>query len=116
MQGFNRLRTIDRLHDRVPDKVHLVICEGEFLQHSAGPQLVAPMDHLDVGGVARDEQSFVHGSVAAAYNGDVHVFEERGVTGGAVGDTIASETVLTGNAQAVVVGAGRDDHGLRKKV
>src|SRR6185437_4802425 len=97
----------------VPDEVHLLVLEGALLQHSAGPQLIATVDYLDVGRVARDEESFVHGSVAAADNRNVHVLEEGRVTGGAVGDAVAGKSLFAGDRETVVVGAGRDDHGLR---
>ena len=83
-------------------------------KNGAGPQLVATVDHVHVGGVARDEETLVQGRVAATDDRDVHVLEEGGVTGGAVGDAVAGEPVLAGDVEAVVVGAGGDDDRLRR--
>jgi hypothetical protein len=61
------------------------------------------------------EESFLHGGVPAANDGDVLVLEEEAVAGCAPADPAARQTLLIFQAQLAVGRAGGDNDGLRSE-
>ena len=98
--------------DRVPLEVDLGVVERALLHDLRCAQLVAAMDHRDLGGELGQEDRLLHGGVAAADDHQLLVAEEESVAGGAGGDSESHELRLGRQTQELGRGAGGDDQGV----
>ncbi len=99
----------DFLNDCVGEELDLGIGDGALEHDLAGAEALAAMEDVDLGGEAGEEERFFHGGVAAADDCDLVAGEEEAVAGGAAGDAVADERLLTGQAEPAGAGSGSDD-------
>ena len=66
--------------------------------------------------IAGKEGPLLDGRVATTDDCDVLALEERAVTDRAVGDALAGQLLLAGDAELARLTAGGDDHGRRAKL
>ena len=78
---------LDVGHLLVPEDGDLGVLQGPLLHDLAASELVATVDHHDLGRVARQEGGLFQRRVAAAHHGDLLASEEEAVAGGAGADT-----------------------------
>ena len=97
---------VDRL---VEDELDLLVGPGAVDHDRRGPELLAPVDEVDLAREAADERRLLERRVAAADDRDDLVAEERGVAGGAVRDAAALEAQLRLEPELARARAGRDD-------
>ena len=95
--------------DLVPDDLDLGIGEEPLLEELRGPELVPPMDHVHLFGVAREVGRLLDGGVAAAHDGDGLALEEGPVAHGAVGDPLPRVLEFSGDAELGGRAAGGED-------
>ena len=101
----------DLLDHRAPVRLDLGVGEDALLQDLGAAQGVAAVDQVDFGGELGQEDGLHEGRVSAADHGDLGVAEKGPVARGAVGHAAADEPAFVLQAQAPVLGAGRDEHG-----
>ena len=70
------------------------------------------MDNRHLPGELGQVHGLLHGAVAAAHHVNLEILEERSVTGGAEGDTLAGELALVLTADGLGERAGSDDDAL----
>ena len=83
----------------VGDELDLRVGHGAVEHDLRGAEVFSPVDDGDLGGEAREEESFFHGGVAAADDGDLFTGGEEAVAGGAGGDAVADEGLLGGEIE-----------------
>ena len=93
----------------VEDELDLLVVPGAVDHDRRGPELLAPVDEVDLAREAADERRLLERRVAAADDRDDLVAEERGVAGGAVRDAAALEAQLGLEPELAGARAGGDD-------
>ncbi len=94
---------------RVEPHLDLRIGEHPGGQGFLGPELVPAVDHEDPRGEVGEVHGLVAGGVPASDDEHPLGLEEGAVAGGAVGNAVARQLRLPGDAEAVVHGAGGKD-------
>ena len=97
------------LDDGIGAQLDVGVSDGAVEHDLRGAEGLAAMEQGDLGGEAGEEQSFFHGGVAAANDGDVFAAEEEAVAGRAAGDPVADKSLLTGQTEPAGAGTGGDD-------
>ena len=82
------------------------------LHDLAGAERLAPVEHVDLGRKARQEEGLFEGRVAPADDRDLLVPEEEAITSRARGHPAATQASLAFDPQPQRGCAGRHDHGL----
>src|SRR5512143_1958091 len=93
-------------------ELDVLLALGPLLHDLRGAALVAAVDDLERLGELGDEDRVLHRRVTAADHGDVLALEEGAITDPAGGDTAAAELDFPRDAEALGLGAHREDHGL----
>ena len=104
------VRAVDLLDDLVQDLVDLAGRAHLLDQDRLRAVVVAAVDQVDLAPVAGQEGALLDGRVAAADDRDVRALEEGAVADRAVGDALAGQLLLAGDAELARLAAGRDDH------
>ncbi len=99
------------LDDGVVEELDLGMGLGAFEHDAGGAEAFGAVDEGDFGGEAGEEESFFHGGVAAADDGDLFAGGEEAVAGGAGADAEADEGLLGGEAEPACGRTGGDDEG-----
>ena len=94
-------------------KVMFVAVAGALLHDLRGAELVAAVHDRQVVRELGDEDRVLHRRVAAADDRDVLALEEGAVADAAGGDALAAELQLAGDAEALRLGAHREDDAAR---
>ena len=102
----------DLLDGRVEVDLDLGVLVGPVDHDLAAPELVAPVEQVDLRGEAGQVGGLLEGRIAAADDRDLLVPEEEPVAGRARRHAAAAEAFLTGQAEPHRRCAGRDDDGL----
>jgi hypothetical protein len=80
------------------------------LEHDfGGAEFFGAVDERNFGGEAREEESFFHGGVAAANDGDLFAGREEAVAGGAGADAITDKGLLGGEIEPARTRSGGND-------
>ena len=110
---LDQIETLDRLDDGVPGEFDLLVCQGAFLEDRRGPEAVPPVDDRHLLREAGEVEGLLDRRIAPADDRDLPVSVEGAVAGGAEGDPLPDEPLLTGHAEAPPVRPRGDDHGKR---
>ena len=99
---------------RVPDDLDFGVLERPGLHDLGSPEGVPAVDDVDMGAVLGEEVGFLHGGVAAAYDGDGLVPKDGGgaVADGAGGDAAVPVRIGAGEVEASGDGPRGDDDGV----
>src|ERR1700742_899022 len=100
---------VDLFDNGVVKEFDLRMSDGALEHDARRAEVFAAVDDRDLGGEAGEEESFLHGGVAAADDSDFHAAGEEAVAGGAGADAVADECLLGGKAEPARGGAGSDD-------
>ncbi len=100
---------VDLLHFGVPDGLDLGMLGDPVAHDHRSAELIAPMDDGDLRCELRQEESFLHGGVAAADHHQLPVPEEEAITGGTRRDAASGQPFLSRNAQPLGGSPGADD-------
>src|SRR5215218_4762783 len=94
----------------VPDHFDLRVGEQPLLQNLRGPELVSPVDDVDLLGVPSQVIGLLDRGVSAPDNGQDLTLEKRPIAYGTVGDSPAGVLDLTGYLQLGRRAAGSENH------
>ena len=97
----------------VHDHVDLRVVPGALLHDRGRTEFIAAVDQGDLFTELGEEVGLLHGGVAATDDGDLLALEEEAVAGGAGGDSVAQQLLLTGDTEVARGGTGDEDDGLR---
>ena len=100
----------DLLDLRVQHEVDLLVRPRAVLKDGLGPELVPPVDDVDLARVAGQEVPLLEGGVTAADDGKDLVLEEGAVANGAVGNAATRQLFFAGDLQLPGQAAGGHDH------
>src|SRR4029077_11497353 len=93
------VRSVNFLDNRRDDKFDLRIGLDPVNHDLGGAKLFAPMDKVDLAGVARQEVSLFHGGITATYYGNGLFAEEIAIAGRACGNAAPDQFTLALQAQ-----------------
>jgi hypothetical protein len=95
----------------VGDELDAGVGHGAVKHDLGGAELFAAIDERDLGGEAGEEESLLHGGVAAADDGDLFAGEEEAVAGGARRHSMPDEGLLGWQVEPASARSRRDDEG-----
>ena len=100
-------------HDRVPDRLDLLAGQDAVGHDFRGPQLVAPMDQINLRSEAGEEERFLRRGIAAADHADRHVAIKCAIAGRATRQAVADQLLFVLQPEVAGGGAAGDDQRLR---
>ena len=77
------------------------------MQHRCSPELITPVDKIHLAAPSCQKDRVLDGNVAAAYDSNGAIFEERSVACGAVADSGTGQFLLSGYPELLRGIAGR---------
>src|SRR5208337_5185188 len=101
------------LDDVGSDELDFVVGPGAIDHDFGGAVFIAPVNQVDLAGIARKEIGLFHGGVATTNHGDSFAAEEITIAGGAGGEAAADELFFALKAEETSRSAGCDNQRLR---
>src|ERR1700677_2430129 len=95
----------------VGDELDAGVGHGALEHDLRGAEFFSAIDQCDLRGETGEEESFLHGGIAAADDCDLFAGEEEAVAGGAGADAVADEGLLGGEVEPAGACTGGDDEG-----